>query len=301
MEPTAKPRKEKSRIAPYSHGIVAEDKAPNTPWVEIIPVEYHFMQSSKVDAKIRSRDVEHLSANAPDTLKENTADTIRAKWMVYNSFQVTPPDVCKGDEVMIYRLGETDIYFWEDLNSANVKKLVNVIEAYPADPSNQMADDLSNAYVWQVSTRDGLVQLRTSMANGEKCQFLFQFNPKDGTHNCTDHKGNKYWINSPENDVGLMNANGSKFNLNKEEGFMYAKKRIQLKSDHVEILDNKFSHFTKGKKTVKSGEYHHTTEKATFTGGVWMKEATINNITFTIHTHREQGDGQLVGKPQNGG
>lgn len=297
MEASNKSRKEKSRIEPFSYGVVAEDKAPNSPWVEIIPVEYHFMQSSMVDAKIRSRDVNHLSANAEDNLKENTSDTIRAKWMVYNSYQVTPPDVCKGDEVMIHRLGETDIYFWEDLNSANVKRLVNVIQSYPADPTNQMADDLSNAYVWQVSTRDGLVQLRTSMANGEKCQFLFQFNSAEGTYNCTDHKGNKFWINSEENDVGLQNANGSKLNINKEEGFMYAKKRWQIKSDHVEILDNKFTHTTKGKKTVRSGEYHHTTEKATFTGGVWMKEATINNITFTLHSHYEQGDGKPVSKP----
>jgi hypothetical protein len=297
MEPTNKPRKEKSLIEPFSFGVVAEDKAPNSPWVEIIPVEYHFMQSSKVQAKIHSRDVTHLSANAQDNLQENTSDTIRAKWMVYNSLQVTPPDVCRGDEVMIHRLGKTDIYFWEDLNSANVKRLVNVIEAYPADPANQMADDLSNAYVWQVSTRDGLVQLRTSMANGEKCQFLFQFNPKDGSHNCTDQKGNKYWINSIENDVGMENANGSKVNINKEEGFMFAKKRWQIKADHVEILDNKFTHFTKGKKTVRSGEYHHDTEKATFTGGVWMQEATINNITFTLHSHYEQGDGKPVSKP----
>ena len=193
----------KTQIDFYSYGIVGEDKQPNSPWIEAIPIEINFSKPTDVQATEHSTDRTFTSANATDHVTSTEGNTIPAKWWKFNSYQVTPPDVKKGDEIIIYRLGETDIYFWEDLNSANVKTTVNVIYAFPADGENQMMDDLSNAYVLQVSSVEKMIQIRTSMANGEGAAFNFQFNLRDGTHQCTDQKGNKYWINSKENDVGM--------------------------------------------------------------------------------------------------
>ena len=249
----------KTQIDFYSYGIVGEDKQPNSPWIEAIPIEINFSKPTDVQATEHSTDRTFTSANATDHVTSTEGNTIPAKWWKFNSYQVTPPDVKKGDEIIIYRLGETDIYFWEDLNSANVKTTVNVIYAFPADGENQMMDDLSNAYVLQVSSVEKMIQIRTSMANGEGAAFNFQFNLRDGTHQCTDQKGNKYWINSPENDVGMENENGTKFNLLKEEMFGFAKKRIKLQAQTIELIDKTFTHRTSGKHNAYSGEYTHTT------------------------------------------
>ena len=289
----------KTQIDFYSYGIVGEDKQPNSPWVEAIPIEINFSKPTDVQATEHSTDRTFTSANATDHVTSTEGNTIPAKWWKFNSYQVTPPDVKKGDEIIIYRLGETDIYFWEDLNSANVKTTVNVIYAFPADGENQMMDDLSNAYVLQVSSVEKMIQIRTSMANGEGAAFNFQFNLRDGTHQCTDQKGNKYWINSKENDVGMENENGTKFNLLKEEMFGFAKKRIKFQAQTIEMIDKSFIHRTSGKHAAYSGEYVHTTEKATYTGNVFAKEAIINGIKFTPHSHMEQGDGKPVGPPIN--
>ncbi len=289
----------KTQIDFYSYGIVGEDKQPNSPWIEAIPIEINFSKPTDVQATEHSTDRTFTSANATDHVTSTEGNTIPAKWWKFNSYQVTPPDVKKGDEIIIYRLGETDIYFWEDLNSANVKTTVNVIYAFPADGENQMMDDLSNAYVLQVSSVEKMIQIRTSMANGEGAAFNFQFNLRDGTHQCTDQKGNKYWINSKENDVGMENENGTKFNLLKEEMFGFAKKRIKFQAQTIEMIDKSFIHRTSGKHAAYSGEYVHTTEKATYTGNVFAKEAIINGIKFTPHSHMEQADGKPVGPPIN--
>lgn len=289
----------KTQIDFYSYGIVGEDKQPNSPWIEAIPIEINFSKPTDVQATEHSTDRTFTSANATDHVTSTEGNTIPAKWWKFNSYQVTPPDVKKGDEIIIYRLGETDIYFWEDLNSANVKTTVNVIYAFPADGENQMMDDLSNAYVLQVSSVEKMIQIRTSMANGEGAAFNFQFNLRDGTHQCTDQKGNKYWINSKENDVGMENENGTKFNLLKEEMFGFAKKRIKFQAQTIEMIDKSFIHRTSGKHAAYSGEYVHTTEKATYTGNVFAKEAIINGVKFSPHTHNEQGDGKPVGPPFN--
>ena len=289
----------KTQIDFYSYGIVGEDKQPNSPWIEAIPIEINFSKPTDVQATEHSTDRTFTSANATDHVTSTEGNTIPAKWWKFNSYQVTPPDVKKGDEIIIYRLGETDIYFWEDLNSANVKTTVNVIYAFPADGENQMMDDLSNAYVLQVSSVEKMIQIRTSMANGEGAAFNFQFNLRDGTHQCTDQKGNKYWINSKENDVGMENENGTKFNLLKEEMFGFAKKRIKLQAQTIELIDKTFTHRTSGKHAAYSGEYTHTTSKATYTGDLFSKESIIDGVKFSPHTHNEQGDGKPVGPPFN--
>ena len=289
----------KTQIDFYSYGIVGEDKQPNSPWIEAIPIEINFSKPTDVQATEHSTDRTFTSANATDHVTSTEGNTIPAKWWKFNSYQVTPPDVKKGDEIIIYRLGETDIYFWEDLNSANVKTTVNVIYAFPADGENQMMDDLSNAYVLQVSSVEKMIQIRTSMANGEGAAFNFQFNLRDGTHQCTDQKGNKYWINSKENDVGMENENGTKFNLLKEEMFGFAKKRIKLQAQTIELIDKTFTHRTSGKHNAYSGEYTHTTSKATYTGDLFSKESIIDGVKFSPHTHNEQGDGKPVGPPFN--
>ena len=289
----------KTQIDFYSYGIVGEDKQPNSPWIEAIPIEINFSKPTDVQATEHSTDRTFTSANATDHVTSTEGNTIPAKWWKFNSYQVTPPDVKKGDEIIIYRLGETDIYFWEDLNSANVKTTVNVIYAFPADGENQMMDDLSNAYVLQVSSVEKMIQIRTSMANGEGAAFNFQFNLRDGTHQCTDQKGNKYWINSKENDVGMENENGTKFNLLKEEMFGFAKKRIKFQAQTIEMIDKSFIHRTSGKHNAYSGEYTHTTSKATYTGDLFSKESIIDGVKFSPHTHNEQGDGKPVGPPFN--
>lgn len=307
----------KTQIDFFSYGIVGENKVPNSPWIEAIPIEVNFVNPTDVHATEQSEEHSFTSANATDSVKSTRGNTVPAKWWKFNSFQVTPPDVRKGDEIIIYRLGETDIYFWEDLNCANVKTTVNVIHAFPADDNHQMTDDLSNAYVVQISSVEKMIQIRTSMANGEGAAFNFQFNLRDGTHQCTDQKGNKYWINSKENDVGMENENGTKFNLLKEEMFGFAKKRIKLQSQTIELIDKDYIHKTSATRTVtckdynlttsgkyaaKSGDYVHTVEKATFTGEVLGKaftgpKATIGGINFGTHKHMEQGDGAPTGVP----
>ncbi|MCT7475935.1 hypothetical protein N5V81_13210 [Escherichia coli] len=59
-----------------------------------------------------------------------------------------------------------------------------------------MADDLSNAYVLNISPMDGHVTLRTSMTNSEKNAYLLQLNTRDGFCQLVDDEGRKFYLNS---------------------------------------------------------------------------------------------------------
>ncbi|ANZ48206.1 baseplate assembly protein [Erwinia phage vB_EamM_Asesino] len=306
---------EKSGVDFFSIGIVAEDKARGAERCKIIPIETNFVNPTQVQSIESANEKQHASDNAMDNLQVTTGNAITAKWWKFNSNRVNPPDVQKEDYVIILRLGKTDIYFWIDLNMANVKRLEDAVYAWAADPENQMADDLSNAYVLNISSIDKHITLRTTMLNGEKAAFLFQFDNANGTWQCVDQKGNKYYLNSVEDDLGFENAMLSKVNINKEDMFLYAKKSINLET---ETLNEKVSkRITNASASIKfttkdwlttsptskfDGNFEVSQDfkyggKGVGVGTFTVSEAIIANITFTKHVHTEQGDGKDVSTP----
>ncbi|QVW55300.1 hypothetical protein pEaSNUABM29_00260 [Erwinia phage pEa_SNUABM_29] len=315
--------KSKSALHIFSIGVVAEDKEPGKDRVKVIPIETNFIQPTAVQATESPTEKQHESAGATETLNVATGNAITAKWWKFNSNRVNAPDVKKEDYVLIHRMGETDMYFWEDLNMSNVKRLEDAVYAWAADPENQMADDLSNAYVLNVSTRDGHISLRTSMANGEKNAYLMQLNTRDGLWQLVDDKGRKFYMNSPEDDLGFENAMLSKVNINKEDAFIFSKKSINLETQTInekckvricnasESITNTTETYT----TNASASATFKTPQGTFTekfnvgsdfqyggegtgiGTFTVSEAIIKGITFTMHVHTEQGDGKDVSTP----
>lgn len=304
-----------SQVQFYSIGVVAKDKEPGTDYIDVIGIEVNFVNPTNVDAETSEDEFTHISNGSQDNLKIKQGNSIRARWWKWNTNRKTSPDVCKEDSVMVFRLGETDMFFWMDFDLSNVKRLENVIFAWAADPNNQMADDFSNAYVLNVSSKEGHITLRTSMVNGEKAAFLHQFNTRDGTWICQDHKGNKYWINSVEDDVGFENAMLSKVNANKEDIFMFSKRSINLETKLIsEKCEQRVSNASASMKwTTKDwmttspvslfkGPLEITKDfkyggKGTGIGTFTVSEAIIANITFSVHTHTEQGDGKDVSTP----
>lgn len=306
---------EKSSVEIFSIGIVAEDKPRGNERCKIIPIETNFVNPTQVESVESLNEKQHASDNAMDNLQVTTGNAITAKWWKFNSNRVNPPDVKKEDYVLILRLGKTDIYFWIDLNFANVKRLEDAVYAWSADPDNQMADDLSNAYVLNISSIDKHITLRTTMLNGEKAAFLFQFDNANGTWQCVDQKGNKYYLNSVEDDLGFENAMLSKININKEDMFLFSKKSINLETQTIKEkckvriteaaesvtfktpswkMDGAEGEFTGNLTVLKDFTYKG---EGTGIGTFTVSEAIIKGITFTLHVHTEQGDGKDVSTP----
>lgn len=309
---------EKSNVEFYSLGIVAEDKARNTDRVKIIPIEVSFMEPTKVAIQESETEHQYSTGTSTDSLKIKEGNHITAKWWKFNSNRVNSPDVKKEDQVLVYRLGKTDIYFWVDLNSSNVKRLEDAIYAWSADPKNQMADDLSNAYVLNFSPMDKHITLRTSMANGEKNAYIWQFNTRDGKWLCRDDLGNQYYMNSQEYDLGFENAMRSKININKEDAFIFTTKSINMETKLVKVKCDIWDATAGKSATFKTADWKVDSPKSLFTGNVdvdknfsyggtgegkglfTVTDAKIADITFSLHTHKEQGDGNNVSAPKNG-
>lgn len=219
----------------HSYGLVARDKERNEVIVDIIPTEIRFSNQENVEKLEGTIDIEYKITRGVDYVTQPIGNTVPATWIDFNSPRITPPDVKKDDLVLIWRLGETDIYFWQDRNIANVKRLETIVYAISADPNNKLKSDLSNAYYVMISSHDKHFTIKTSKANGEFCAFTHQINGGDGIIVTEDDIGNTFWFDSKNTDIGFENAEGSKFQMIKKEITAKAKDLIGLYSDSIEL------------------------------------------------------------------
>ena len=138
-----------------------------------------------------------------------------AEWLPYGSNRVTPPDIRRGERVMLYRVGDTDQYYWTDLGlDARLRRLETVIYAFNANPSIKTSGfDPSNCYYVEVSTHNKTFTLGTSKANGEPYAYTLQLNAADGNFTFTDDIGNFVHLDSKDKRIILKNAAESFFDM----------------------------------------------------------------------------------------
>jgi len=193
-----------------------------------MPIEYRF---GAVEDIVDNATVVETLINTPDGEEQLSIinnSSVEATWLNFNSNRRTAPDVRRNDNVIIWRLGDTDKYYWSDMNTSNVKRLETVVYAWSADPNNPMKDDLSNAYFLEVSTHNKTITLQTSQANGEPFGYTLQLNTDEGIFVLKDTDENEIYLNSAETIIGFINANLTELRLDKKNIIAYAPDSITM-------------------------------------------------------------------------
>lgn len=221
---------EMSQFHFHSIALVSKVKSMDTHEILAIPIEVRFAADEEVVAGNTDLGATFTTRGGEDNIRVTTDNSIPAQWIKFNSNRVTSPDVRRNDMVMIYRLGNTEKYYWADYNSKNVKRLETVRYAWSADPDNPMKDDLSNAYFLEISTHNKTITLHTSQANGEPFGYDFQMNTGDGMVQLTDTAGNTVWMDSANTCIGMINAAGTWMHLDKKNINAYAPDSINIKA-----------------------------------------------------------------------
>lgn len=256
-----------SKLKRYSLGLVVDDKSDDTHWIHAIPIEWAFAEKTSIDNIVESYDLTVNVEGGQETISAKISNGIRAKWLQINGNKVLSPRVRKNEYVYLYRLGDTDIYFWEDLNISNVKRTERNIWAFNADPNNPTKDDLSNADVLEWDTEKGHITLTTATANGEPFNWVVQINKMDGYALIQASSNDVIYINAKETDIGMKNAYGSYFQINKDNMFGFAKDTID---------------FTSGKKiSLKTKDMIVNTETLTINAS---NSITMTTKDYTITT-----------------
>lgn len=284
---------ETSQLHLHSIGKVSANKAMSSHEISVVPIEYRFSTAEELVTNPTANEVNFKTKGGEETVKVHTDNSITAKWMKSNSNRVTPPDVRRGDRVKIYRLGKTDQYFWEDMNSEGMKRLETVAYSFNADPNNDTKADHSNAYVFEVSTHNGTVTLATSMANGEKAQFTIQLNGATGVIAVEDEKGNQVYLDSVNTDIGLVNAAGTSFRLNKKDIVGIAPGNMSLDVEQNIQFDCKTFNMNCDTAKINATKVTSNAPQTTCTGNLTARSLSIGGAGMA-----DSGFAQISGKAE---
>jgi hypothetical protein len=216
----------------YSIGYVGENKPRTDRFVNVLPVEDAGGTDGEVTFNPQKETLKGTDKDGKQYDVTSTTDsTINCEWLPSGSNRFTPPDVVRGELVEIFRLGDTDQYYWRCMGLRdNLRTLETVIFAFSGSPTAGTGPlNLERCYFFELSTHEGLVTFSTAMANGEPFLFTTQYNTKEGTFLLTDDIANSFFLNCKERWWKMANADGSFMEINKKKIMMSADEEIVFK------------------------------------------------------------------------
>lgn len=252
-----------SQLTFYSVGVAAENKSLSSRYLAITPTEI----TPALDGEINFNPTEKTftgqdAKGDPYELKMTEDLTLSAEWLPLGSNRVTPPDIRRGEPIAIYRLADSDQFYWRCLGLRDdLRRLETVIYAFNANPDEGTSKlDFENCYLLEISTHQKLVTFTTSTANGEPFRYTFQFNTAEGQVVLTDDVGNYVELDSAITRIRSQNADNTWCELNKRDLNANAPDNIYMeagKQFQVKVGASVYT-MTPGGTTLRTPDYEAT-------------------------------------------
>ena len=221
-----------SKLRFYSIGIVAANKALSSTVIEVTPIEELPMLDGEIDSNTTTETATGIdSSGAHYSSSVTMGNSIQAEWLrLGSSNRMTPPDVRRGESVIIYQFADADKYYWNTLkNDSQLRKLETVVYAFSGTPDNADSPlNESNAYYLEISTHTKHVTFHTSQANGEPYGYDIQINTDLGFLVFQDTIGNQFTLDSRSHTFRMQNTEGSFVDMTKNILTMSTADQINL-------------------------------------------------------------------------
>lgn len=215
----------KSALHYYSIGLAAENKRMDTNQLNVFPMEALNAYDGELRVNPQEIHTQATDANGNAVEFRVLTDTVlTADWMPIDSNRLSAPDVRRGEEVEIWRLADSDCYYWRSRSTRlGQRTLESSIYAWAAAPDiTDEKRNASNSYFLEISTHLGHVTLSTSQKNKEPFGYRLQINTRDGKVVLEDQTGNTIYLDSKERVIRALNSIGSEIAINDKDIYMKA-------------------------------------------------------------------------------
>lgn len=285
-----------SRFRLISFAIAAENKALSSDMLEVVPIETQGFVDGEL---VPNNQVVQTQGQGRDggayTERVNSANTIKAKWIPCTSNRNTPPDVRRGERVLLYQYDSTDQYYWITTGLDDHLRRLETVRYLFSNTKDESVRELTpqNSYSLEVSTHTGQITLTTNKSNGEPFAYVFQFNTKEGAVTLMDDSGNTFQLDSQERRFILVNKDQSKIIIDKREIYVESGDLIDMKTKTLNVTAETMNF----KATTMNSEITTTNWKGTFNlEGSYNQKGGNSNMEGNVNT-----TGNLVNNGKNVG
>lgn len=238
-----------------SLGVAAETIKPGTRQLEVVPIESNgFLNGELVEGNV------DLTATGSDhsgleyETKVITSNSVSAIWYPGKSNALTPPTITKGEQVGLYKYGDSDQYYWTPEGQSDHLRPTDTVGTRVSAKGEKDEKELdeTNSYSMEMSSDKKRIRLKTTMKNGEKAAFDAFFNLEEGWFEVADHKGTYVQLNSVGEEINLEVNGGSKLYLEKKKILMEAPEEIRIKTKKLITETTETQMTAKTKHSIKS-------------------------------------------------
>jgi hypothetical protein len=291
-----------SILVPHSYGIAAEnlsltdDKDTNTKgkiaykpnrYLEVTLIEalpfYHGDINS--DTTTFNSKYESKSGSVKDEEVE-TSLSVKAKWLPRGQGnRITPPNIRRGERLLIHRLGNTDQYFWEEIESDNhLRKLETVIWIFSATKNEKDSIDIDSCYTLEVSTHSKRIRLTTSSANEEPYKYVIDLDTAFGSLTIKDDIDNVIKLESKPKRILLKNGDNSLLHILDKRLHLHADEEVLITTNKYTLqAKDKIIEETTTKTTGASGSITNTTPQITDDAKVTVTGTVLHQSMTTLN------------------
>lgn len=229
-----------SNFKPFSIGVAVADKDRDSRTLRIYPVEILPHMSEEIDDSTRERKkqgVDHTEKLYTVVINEQA--WLPADWIGSTYFEKAP-DVAKGEQILIYRNGDSDKYYWDVFgrDDAN-RKQEDVIISFSAKPEYDSGEpvpkDETNSYRLRFNTYEKFIELTTSEANGEETTYKMKFDMAAANWELVDKDTNRFFLDTKNTFIEFFNKENTYIRMDKKEIFMRSDDLIQMDTSRLNI------------------------------------------------------------------
>lgn len=206
--------------------------------LEVIPLE----EIGYVDGEINTEQ-ETIAVGGVDaegnsfTSQINTSNTIIAEWFPMYTNRVNPPNIRRGERVLLWQYADSDKYYWTPTGfDEGYRRKESVV--FRVSNSNDESDTTvspDNSYWVEISTIDKHLTISTSKNDGEEFQYTMQIDTKNSRFTLCDDADNFIELLSPEKKITVCNADDTHVVLDKKTLTLKAPQSINIEAPMVTI------------------------------------------------------------------
>lgn len=225
----------------YWIGIVAEDKDPDSISIEVMVNELTPSMIGQVNSETVSETIQLKDINNNPIQKTATSKTtITAYYFSNATNRKYPPDVVKGEQVRIFRYGDSDKYYWESLGRDDQLRKTERLRLESKNRTNfdDPSDD-AHTYSIEIDTKvNKHIRLLTSTGTGEKNTYILHLDAKNSKVRLSDDVGNAFTIDTGNARVIMQNSQKSFCMLNGQDIVLGAPRDISIKAGRQMLLNS---------------------------------------------------------------
>lgn len=264
-----------------SIGRSAINRLPSSPLLEVYPIETMTYVDGEITDVYNEDTVTGIDAFGRQySIKVKMAITIEATYLPMDSNRLTPPDIRRGERVLVWRFGDADQYYWTTTGLDDYLRRLETIVYGLSNTRDESVTQLTPENSWFIRwcSRTKQVQLKTNRSDGESVSYEFLFDIARGIVTLKDDLGNSFMLDSHERHFRLLNADASVFELNKQVANLTTGTSINLKTKAYTLNCDSVTVVTKT--TVYKSPTFTLTGNLTMTGDFTMTGNMATTGTF---------------------